>query len=1332
MRGQLRHRARRQIVAPLVGALTAALGITATAAAPAIADAAPSLHPYPAVETARGPARTASLPDGGYLRVHAFGTVARQDRDGRTVWSRDSTSLYRDWQVSFQPGFVETPQLPWGSDPVDPLAFGGAGGVMVDDTHPYALGDLSGDGVADIAVADVVGVNTSAASSCPRCAWRFDVPGSDLHLGSFVTVLDGVTGRTLYSELDPGYVTQVAVTGGRLVIGDETGDPRSRNGIGQWGSASTVRAVRLVRAGGRLTVGQQWTYSTGAPWARLLDLVPVGPSSVAVAWSDTPQGLGVPGPPEGHVVLLDARNGTHRWDTRTAEYPVLLAADQVRGEVVAVQVADVFQRVGYSVSGLRLSDGHAGTAVRRAGALPLTLTVGTPVHRTRPDWLVGAVDATVHLGTFVNYTPLAGRVSAVDPDRAGERWSTVLPHAPTGVPQPGRIAATGRTVTVTSWIGPATPTGVAPRPEDDGLAALSGTDGALRWTRYGDTGSPLSMDALPGGRTVRTVTVGQRAVTYATADGRPAASDAAPGDLLTATTVDAGTAGGTELVAGDQSGAVYAFDGADLRAGTSAAPTVLWRASLPGAVHQLARARVDGHDVLVAAATTGVGVLDARGGRVRRVIPVPGGYVWTVTVTTVGTEPAVVVPTDTLTAYSLRSGRVLWRYRPPAGVSFSDAASADGVVAAEYSGARGRDGQPAAQMGAVGVDAATGRPVWTAPAADGTVRGQLWNGVVASGAIPGVGGHGVAMAWDIGGSGRIDVRDIRTGALAYADSDGSLDTHTGYVVDPDLGLLAVSQFGVVRVTPGGAVVTAVGGGLAAAVARTGSGAPQVLVADAGVDMYGADALDDPSAAPVASDDTYLAGTLITSDLGDGVDRVVALPPDWLAYRIVNGMSGYRVGPYLETMQHGLAVLTPGTDPAADTHRAPRAAADHTSPAPRPDLVPPTGPAAAATPVFAPEPVRTGRATPDAVVRPGSTASAAPAPTPYTPERIRSYLGLHGDGSGQTVAIVDAFDDPAIVADTEHFSEQFGLPGVCGAGGTAGDCVNLDVVTPDGVAVGDPDWTLETSMDLEWAHAVAPRANLLLVEAHDSGFAALFHAVDVARAAHPAALSMSWGIPFEFSDESFYDRSCATADTVCVASTGDVGHPGSYPAYDPAVLAVGGTNLALDQSGEVTAETAWSGSGGGRSPFEVAAPPQRDTTGDDHRQIPDVSFDADPQTGVAVYESVDIFGQSGWWQVGGTSLGAPVWASILADADQLRVEAGKAPLSAAGFDAQRAVYGLPPGVVADVTAGPPNGFCPTDCSAAPGYDEVTGLGSPRQGVDTALAAASGHDGHGNMR
>jgi subtilase family serine protease len=251
--------------------------------------------------------------------------------------------------------------------------------------------------------------------------------------------------------------------------------------------------------------------------------------------------------------------------------------------------------------------------------------------------------------------------------------------------------------------------------------------------------------------------------------------------------------------------------------------------------------------------------------------------------------------------------------------------------------------------------------------------------------------------------------------------------------------------------------------------------------------------------------------------------------------------------------------------------------------------------------------------------------------------------------------------------------------------------------------------------VEWAHAIAPQASILLVETSSSSLSSLFTGVNYA-AAHAHVVSLSWGTS-EFTGENSFDSSFNKSGVTFTAAAGDSGTGVIYPAASPYVLAVGGTTLSLDASGNRTAaETAWNGSGGGISgaenePGYQANYPIPATGG--ARGVPDVAYDADPNTGFYVYDTTPYYGQSGWFIVGGTSAGAPQWAALTALANQGRVTAGLGYLASTNLAASaeynaasNSVYGAN---YHDVTAGS-NGTGP-NTSAAPGYDFVTGLGSP---------------------
>jgi subtilase family serine protease len=347
------------------------------------------------------------------------------------------------------------------------------------------------------------------------------------------------------------------------------------------------------------------------------------------------------------------------------------------------------------------------------------------------------------------------------------------------------------------------------------------------------------------------------------------------------------------------------------------------------------------------------------------------------------------------------------------------------------------------------------------------------------------------------------------------------------------------------------------------------------------------------------------------------------------------------------------------------------------------------------------------------------------PVGYAPATIKSYLGLTGTGSGQTIAVVSAYNAPTIAADLASFDSAFGLPAPASFKkvSQAGSTTSLPAT--------DAGWALEASLDVEWAHAIAPAAAILLVEATTSSLSNLDTAVAyAAKQTGVSVISNSWGSAGELSGETTMDSYCKLTRAVCVFASGDSGNPGGYPAYNPYVISVGGTtlNLATSTTGAVTvtSEAAWSGSGGGVSIYEKKLAYQSRFTYS-MRTIPDVSYDADPSTGFSVYDSTAYAGSSGWFQMGGTSAGAPQWAGIIAAADQLRKAKSKAVLAAYTSStypspANTAIYALTTGL-SDVASGASNGTCGSICTPGAGFDAVTGLGSPRRGIDTALAAAT---------
>jgi subtilase family serine protease len=271
-------------------------------------------------------------------------------------------------------------------------------------------------------------------------------------------------------------------------------------------------------------------------------------------------------------------------------------------------------------------------------------------------------------------------------------------------------------------------------------------------------------------------------------------------------------------------------------------------------------------------------------------------------------------------------------------------------------------------------------------------------------------------------------------------------------------------------------------------------------------------------------------------------------------------------------------------------------------------------------------------------------------SPYglSPAQIKSAYGFSTSstaGAGETIAIVDAYDDPTAESDLNVFSSQYGLPACT----TANGCfkkVNQNGGSSYPRANGN--WALEISLDVQWAHAIAPGAKILLVEARSNRNNDLYGAEDYART-HAQYVSNSWG-GSESSGESSLDYHFSQPGVSIFVSAGDSGLPAEYPSASPNVISVGGTLLTFNSNGTLASETGWSSGGGGCSSYENANPAQ--STGsvscNGKRATPDVSLDADPNSGVSVYDSTSYNGQRGWWKVGGTSASSPMWAARAAD------------------------------------------------------------------------------------
>ena len=364
---------------------------------------------------------------------------------------------------------------------------------------------------------------------------------------------------------------------------------------------------------------------------------------------------------------------------------------------------------------------------------------------------------------------------------------------------------------------------------------------------------------------------------------------------------------------------------------------------------------------------------------------------------------------------------------------------------------------------------------------------------------------------------------------------------------------------------------------------------------------------------------------------------------------------------------------------------------------------------------------------------------------YSPQEIRRSYGIDGllsrgfNGQGQTIVIVDSFGSPTIVSDLHVFDQGYGLP----------DPPSLKIYAPLGTKPFDPNnatmvnWAFETTLDVEWAHAIAPGASIALMTSpvpETQGIQGMpqFLYLEKYALAHNLGkiISQSWattentlfyteGRQVFTSFNDFYQQAAADHVTVFGSSgDGGVANPNfngtiypfptvNFPASSPYVTAVGGTSLMATTNGTYQSETAWNGSGGGVSQYWAEPSYQRDNLDSSNQSIlkgmrglPDISYNADPNTSILVYLS---FITPGYYAIGGTSEGSPQWAGLIADGNQY---AGH-PL---GF-LNTSLYQIGHSnnyaeSYHDITSGNNSANGIAGYNATPGWDPVTGWGSPK--------------------
>ena len=326
---------------------------------------------------------------------------------------------------------------------------------------------------------------------------------------------------------------------------------------------------------------------------------------------------------------------------------------------------------------------------------------------------------------------------------------------------------------------------------------------------------------------------------------------------------------------------------------------------------------------------------------------------------------------------------------------------------------------------------------------------------------------------------------------------------------------------------------------------------------------------------------------------------------------------------------------------------------------------------------------------------GNAAAAAPAG--YGPADLQAAYKLNvAGGAGQTVAVVDAYDQPNIESDLAVYRAQFGLPPCT----TANGCFRkVDQNGGTAYPRANASWGQETSLDVDMVSANCPNCHILVVETNSNQLADLGSGVNTAARLGANAISNSYGgseSASETTSEATYYQHPGIAVT---ASSGDSGYGPQFPAASQYVTATGGTSLTTAANARGWSETVWSGAGSGCSAY-ITKPAWQSDPLCAKRTIADVAYDADPNTGVAVYDSYGHHNQVGWLVFGGTSVASPAIAAIYA----LAGNAAGVTYGSSSYSHTAALF--------DVTSGS-NGSCGGTylCTGTAGYDGPTGNGTP---------------------
>ncbi|MFN2544099.1 MAG: hypothetical protein ABR600_05955 [Actinomycetota bacterium] len=876
----------------------------ASVATPDAGDPTVSLTTRDSVETTRWYPALAPLggaADGEYVRVHGYGNVAAMRPDGTMVWNRPATSFFHDWGLK---RWI-VPFVLLGVSPIDPS--------VEASEHPYAVGDLSGDGVDDVAVAHFIRQKDVDSDG-----------NTHLWSTSAVTLLDGLDGHTLWWRFYPGYVTQVLAVGDTLVVGDETGDVRGFEKQGADGTSSSLIGVRFARQGDGVDGSTAWTYATGDQWARLFSAEAAGPGRVAFSWSPVPLNA------TGHVAMVTAATGALVWRAEIGGYPRALRYDPSIDEVVVATEADPYnpdRHLSFSLLGLDGRDGTVLQTFTRPNSLMLSLAVGDPGGTGAAQWIVGYLSqfqqtpngqlATTYVESHVEgIDPATGGATSYSSYQAatraaqGQGQSVTVPLTYSILVAPGRVVL-GQIDNGTNQIN------VRNVPSPGGWSAFIGAPYPLF----------LALDPMAGGTSVLGPTSNQIIKGYALQDGANTLTTPLLGDMYAVAAADVNGDGTKDLIAGGENATVFALDGAHLGAN----PRILWQRAVAGPVHEIQVADLDAGEPkavpgpeIVVAASKGLSVLHSTGSEAWSV-SMPTVFVWTFTLGDVDGDGGedVILPTRGVSAMDGATGADLWDFGGTVSLEtmyFSNAVlTPDHKVVAQFLV------YPPALLASrshefvVALDAATGDVAWLHPTASKFAMVDLWRSVAVDPSVSGTQGSAVAATWEespdatAGWYPHTDVYDSANGNAVFSfgpDRGGVVHMGTDYV--PGQGLVEFNWQTVTQVRQQAGHEVRFEATADVAQADFGPQGAAFLRSWIGVDVYPTDVTDGAGgdSDPEASSrwDDLEAGQILVQDLdGDGSDEVITLPFDWSAYAQVAAFSGSGVSS-ASLLPHGIAVL----------------------------------------------------------------------------------------------------------------------------------------------------------------------------------------------------------------------------------------------------------------------------------------------------------------------------------------------------------------------------------------------------------------------------------------